>query len=84
MLTAGYARKSTALEISIFIGRFDIAKLVISAGLDPICGGNPAMRPIFIEYVHYHAFVKLLAFIFTQRLNPECHLHYIIIQTHKY
>jgi ankyrin repeat protein len=63
VLTAGYIRTSTVLDTCIFLGRLDIVKeMLIPKGIDPIKGGYPGMRPIFVEYVHYpsNEFLKWL------------------------
>ena len=63
VLAAGYIKPCTALDACIFLGRMDIIKeLLIPKGFDPIRGGNPAMRPIFVEYVYYRSneFLKWL------------------------
>ena len=63
VLNAGYIRTSTALDACLFLGRLDIIKeLLIPKGFDPLKGGNPAMKPIFVEYVHYpsNEFLKWL------------------------
>ncbi|CAI8010958.1 Ankyrin-1 [Geodia barretti] len=63
VLTAGYIRTSTVLDTCIFLGRLDIVKkMLIPNGIDPIKGGYPGMRPLFVEYVHYpsNEFLKWL------------------------
>ena len=62
VLTAGYIRTSTVLDTCIFLGRLDIITEMLIPRIDPIRGGYPGMRPLFIEYVHYpsNRFLKWL------------------------
>ena len=62
VLTAGICENSTALEMSINLSRFDVAQILVTAGVDPILGGEPNMRPIFLEYAQFgsHNFIKWL------------------------
>lgn len=53
VLTAGGSENSSALDMSINLRRFDIARLLIEAGVDPIYGGDPQWKPIFLEYSQF-------------------------------
>ena len=72
ILNTGYIRKSTALDACLFLGRLDIIKeLLIPKGFDPLEGGNPAMKPIFVEYVHYPS-NEFLKWLFKEHITgPE-------------
>ena len=71
VLNTGYIRNSTALDACMFLGRFDIIKeLLTSKGCDLIKGGNPDMRPIFVEYVHY-PFNKFLKWLFKEHITSD-------------
>ena len=60
VLTAGRYENSSAIEFSISLCRFDVTKMLVKAGVDPILGGDPTMGPIFMEYIFYgsHNFIK--------------------------
>ena len=62
VLNAGYIRDSTALDACLFLRRLDIVKKLLIPKFDLIKGGNPAMKPIFVEYVHFSSneFLKWL------------------------
>ena len=62
VLTAGMCENSSALEMSINLCRFDIAQKLIKARVDPIEGGDPDMKPIFLEYAQFgtNHFIKWL------------------------
>ena len=54
VLTTGLFSNAGVLEMSLCLTRFNFAeKLVFEHHLDPIYGGNPAMKPIFVEYDHF-------------------------------
>ena len=59
---AGMCTNATALALSISLYRFDVAEMLVKAGVDPIQGGAPDMRPIFTEYVNFgtHNFITRL------------------------
>lgn len=69
VLTAGTCENCTALAISINLPRFDIAERLIRVGVDPIYGGDPNMRPIFLEYVQFgtNVFIKWLLGYYHER-----------------
>ena len=53
VLTAGEFENATALEMSINLFRFDASQCLIKARVDPIYGGDPDNRPIFVEYSQF-------------------------------
>ena len=62
VVTAGKCKNSSALEMSINLQRLDITQLLIEAGVDPIYGGDPDWKPIFLEYSQFgtNEFIKWL------------------------
>ena len=60
LCTPGFSNTSV-LEMSICLTRFDIAeKLVFDHNIDPIKGGDPIIKPVFVEYANFgtNRFVK--------------------------
>ena len=54
---------AAALEMSISMHRFDIAEeLIFEHHVDPIYGGDPKIKPIFVEYGQFgtNHFIKML------------------------
>ena len=72
VLYAGCIRTSTVLDTCLFLRRFNIVQnLLIPKGVDLIAGGNPAMKPIFVEYV-YHSSNEFLKWLFKEHITgPE-------------
>ena len=69
VLNAGNIRNSTALDACILLGCLDIIQeLLIPKGFDLIKGGNPAMKPIFVEYV-YKSSNKFLKWLFKEHIT---------------
>ena len=62
VLTAGSCNMSTALEMAISLQRFDIVKLLIDAGVDPILCGDGEISPLLFEYNLFgtHNFIRWL------------------------
>ena len=63
VLTTGGFTNVGVLEMAISMRRFDIAlKLVFEHNVDPIYGGDPNMKPIFVEYgeLGTNRFIKML------------------------
>ena len=62
VLRAGSYDKSTALELAISFQRFDIAKMLVTEGADPILCGDGVISPLFLEYTQFssHKFVQWL------------------------
>ena len=50
VLTCGNYGNTTALEMAISFQRFDIAKMLVEKGADPILGGDGNISPVFFEY----------------------------------
>lgn len=69
VLTVGKCNNSSALEMSINLQRLDIAQLLIEAGVDPIYGGDPDWKPIFLEYSQFgtNEFIKWLLDYYQER-----------------
>ena len=64
VLTAGICENSTAFELSFFLHRVDVAKVLVKKGVDPILCGDPYSKPIFTEYIEFGSleFIKWLLF----------------------
>ena len=50
VISAGLSFNCSVLTLAISFHLFDIAKLVIKNGLDPIWGGDGEVCPVFLEY----------------------------------
>ena len=64
ILTAGMCENTTAFELSFSLRRLDVAQLLVRAGVDPIFGGDPYIKPVFYEYIEFGSvsFIKWLLF----------------------
>ena len=63
VLHTGGCENAAVLEMCISIQRFDIAeKLIFDYSVDPIYGGNPEVKPIFVEYGQFgtNQFIKMV------------------------
>ena len=69
VLTAEDFENATALEMSINLFRFDATQCLIKAGVDPIYGGDPDNRPIFVEYSQFGSnyFLKWLLDVYSEK-----------------
>ena len=70
VLTAGFCEKTTALEVSVNLQRFDIVQALVEKGVDPISGGEPDSLPILMEYLQFgsHHFIS---WVLNEHLNPQ-------------
>lgn len=70
VLTAGTSENTTALELSLDLRRFDIARMLVEVGMDPIYGGDPEIRPIFLEYTQFGS-NEFLRWLLEEHLTSE-------------
>ena len=81
VISAGNAFNSSVLTLAITFHLFDIAKLVIKNGLDPIWGGNGVTCPVFLEYFVFgtHNLLKWLLEEY-YRANFQVFVHRLLVE----